>query len=295
MRPTVVLLVALVAGCGAHPVQLAICVSLAVLVILLVRQHVARRYAARQRAEIVASAEPAAPTTEPSRELGETVAQLATRPIQLVDEKVVDDRYIIIGRLGTGSGATVYEVERISDGQRLTMKLLRERADARRTARFAREARGMADPPHPNVVSVIDVGIVDGVTFIVTPIVDGGSLLAHEARFGDRAWAEWMLLQIATGLAALHARGVLHRDLRAANVLVSAGQAKLADVGVAALAAPTDGAEPPTLASDMFAFGALAQQLFGSEPLPEVLARCLADAPARRPSAAEAAAALAGR
>lgn len=309
---------------GVHPMPLGICLSMLIQTVVLARQHVAR-----QRAIAEANAELQRQVAERSRELGEAVAQLTTRPIQLVDEKVVDDRYVIIGRLGAGRSATVHEVERISDGKRFAMKLLRERADARRTARFAREARGTADPPHPNLVPVIDVGIVDGVTFVVTPIVDGGSLLVHKGRFGDRAWAEWMLAQIATALAELHARGVLHRDLRAANVLVSAGQAKLVDAGLAALAALAGGTddtvtanpapgdaptrpghlrgaadrvapelvrgEPATQASDVFALGVLAQQLFGDEPLPEVIARCLADDPAERPSAADVAVAFTAR
>ncbi len=259
---------------------------------------------------------------ERSRELGEAVSKLATRPMELIDQKVVDDRYVIIGRLGAGELGQVHEVERISDGKRFAMKLLRGRADPRRVARFAREARAVAEDQHPHLVPVLEVGIVDGSAFLVMPLIDSAPLLAQKARFGDRAWAMWMLSQIATGLGALHERGLLHRDLRAANVLVSAGQAKLADAGLAVLTAPTAGGtddtvtaqpdpagvstrpehlrgarphlapevvrgEPMTKASDVFAFGVLARELLGAEPLPETIAQCLAEDPGRRPTAGE--------
>lgn len=232
-----------------------------------------------------------APADDPPRERSEAFAQLTTRPMELVDEKVVDERYVIIGRLGTGTAATVYEVERISDGRRLAMKLMRGRADARRTARFAREARLAAEVSHPNVVPVLDVGTADGSAYVITPLVDGGSLLAHQARFGDRAWGEWMLSQIAAGLAALHEHGIVHGDLRAANVLVSSGQARITDAGLAMLATGADAAAAGT--ADVLAFGQLATQLLGPGPLPELLARCLAEDPAARPSASELHAALA--
>lgn len=304
---------------GVHPLPIGISISMLVQALVLAYQHVAR-----QRALAEANAELQRQVAERSRELGEAVAKLTARPMELTDERVVDDRYVIIGRLGAGGTSTVYEVERTGDGKRFALKLLRGRAESRRVARFAREARAVAEDPHPHLVPALEVGIVDGSAFVVMPLVDGGSLLAHKARFGDRAWALWMLSQIASGLGALHERGLVHRDLRAANVLVSAGQAKLVDAGLLALigqtaggdadtvTAPPDPADPAnastrpghlhspphlapelvrgdpaTKASDVFAFGVLAKELLGAEPLPAVLARCHADDPAARPTADE--------
>lgn len=275
-----VLLVALVAGGAVH---------------LLERRRRTRLARAEAAARTEARAELEQHATEESRTIGQALAQLTTRPIELVDEKVVDERYVIIGRLGAGGAATVYEVERISDGRRLAMKMMRDRADPRRTARFAREARLAAELPHPNLLPVLDVGMADGSTYVVTPLVDGGSLLAHQSRFGDRAWAEWMLSQIAAGLAALHEHGIVHGDLRAANVLVSAGQARIADAGIIALAPDRTRGEGVTGAVDVLAFGILARELFGAGPLPEIVARCLADDPEARPSAGDLQAAFAPR
>src|SRR5207244_2632202 len=82
---------------------------------------------------------------------------------------------------------------------------------------FAREAQIAAELKHPNLLDVVDVGIADGMLFLVMPLVTGGSLEGARARFGDAAWATPLLSQIAAGLAALHARGIVHRDLKPGN------------------------------------------------------------------------------
>ncbi len=107
------------------------------------------------------------------------------------------------------------------------------RRSAGTEARFAREAEIGARVHHPNLVSIVDVGVSAGVPYLVMEKVDGGSLEARRARFGDVPWALPILGQIAEGLAALHEAGVVHRDLKPANVLLAdGGVAKISDFGI---------------------------------------------------------------
>jgi serine/threonine protein kinase len=153
---------------------------------------------------------------------------------------LVDDRYRIVCALGEGGMGQVYEVERVADGRRLALKLIRERGATNLLARFAREAHITAQLAHPHLVSIVDVDVTaEGVMFIVTELVRGGSLDHASERYGDAPWATSMLAQVASGLAAIHALGIVHRDLKPANILVddqgSAAVAKIADFGIAAL------------------------------------------------------------
>ena len=150
-------------------------------------------------------------------------------------DRTIDARYRIIRRIGAGGMGTVYEVVRLSDGKHLALKTLRGRADSVRWARFAREAQIAAGLAHPNLVPVIDLGISDGILFLVMPLVEGGSLEAHRSRFGDRRWGESMLLPIARSLAALHDGGIIHRDIKPANILLGDGVPIITDFGIAAL------------------------------------------------------------
>ncbi len=166
---------------------------------------------------------------EPQRELG-------------VGE-MVDDRYKVIATTGRGGMGTVYQVERVSDGRRLALKLL-SNAGVTDMARFAREAQIVARLDHPNIVSIVDVDVaVSGFLYIVMEYVEGRSLDDHKARYGDPGWAIPVLRQIAEGLAAIHRHGVVHRDLKPANVLVSPAVdgstplVKIADFGISRLGA----------------------------------------------------------
>jgi hypothetical protein len=171
---------------------------------------------------------------------------------------LADDRYRIVRELGEGGMGQVYEVERIGDGRRLALKLMRERGATHLMARFAREAHITAQLAHPHLVSIVDVDVTaEGVMFIVTELVRGGSLDRASQRYGDAAWATSMLAQIASGLAAIHALGIVHRDLKPANILVDeqgpAAVAKIADFGIALVGAsvtapPAQPSSPPELA-----------------------------------------------
>jgi serine/threonine-protein kinase len=227
---------------GIHPASAVVGIQAAIQGLILARQHVAR-----QRTIESANAELQRQVAERSRELGDALAKLGQRPAHKLDSgRVIDGRYRVLDKLGSGGMGTVHAVERISDGAKLALKTIRGAGDTDVMARFAREAQVAAELDHPNLLPVLDVGITDGGLFLVMPLVDGGSLEAQRAKFGDRKWAAPLLPQIAAGLAALHERGIVHRDLKPGNVLLANGVARIADFGLASLA-KTPGTDPPTV------------------------------------------------
>jgi hypothetical protein len=233
---------------------------------------------------------------ERSRRLAEALARIAAAPnssMRPTVGDVIDERYRVVGLLGAGGMGQVHEVERLSDGRHLALKVLTGAVDEGALARFAREAQIAAEIDHPGVVAALDVGVTRaGALFVVMELVSGTSLAAQRARFGDVQWALPILRQVASALAAMHARGVIHRDLKPSNVLVDGDRAKVADFGLASViggvgpisahaetaAALTrtgmmmgtplymapelaDGAREATPKSDLFSFGVLAYEL----------------------------------
>lgn len=159
-------------------------------------------------------------------------------PILTVDSQL-NNRYRIVKALGQGAMGVVYEVERLSDGRHLAAKVLAGRTRRQELARFAREAQLLARLNHPNLVSIVDVDVLDNrMAYLVMELVEGGTLAQRHSRFGDAAFALTVIRQIASALAEVHAAGIVHRDLKPANILLAAGDAlvvKLADFGVSAL------------------------------------------------------------
>jgi Protein kinase domain/7TM diverse intracellular signalling len=153
---------------------------------------------------------------------------------------VLAEKYRIELLLGEGGMGKVYRAERIADGRAVAIKLVRG-GSPRTLARFAREAELVARIAHPNVVSVLDFGITDdAVLFLVLELVEGNSLEHARDRFGDPVWAIPMVAQLANAIAAIHALGVVHRDIKPGNVLVAGDVLKLTDFGVAHVGNPVD-------------------------------------------------------
>lgn len=189
---------------------------------------------------------------ERSRELTEALARSegSVAPAALEVGEAFDGRYRVTKSLGRGGMGSVYEVERTRDGRKFALKVVTAAMEARQAARFAREAEIGARLQHENLVSIVDVGIAAGATpFLVMELVEGGSLEDRRARFGDAMWALPIIHQIASGLAALHANSVVHRDLKPGNVLLleSGGSspvvAKISDFGISRFGVLDDGAE----------------------------------------------------
>lgn len=179
-----------------------------------------------------------------SRQLFSMLSQLGTRnkatpQLRLQAGDLVAGRYRVMNELGAGGMGVVYAVLRQADEMRLALKVTVQ-SDAWGLARLAREAEIATKVDHPNVVALIDVDIDPqrGFLFMVMEHVDGPSLAEYKQGFGrDRKWALDVLQQVASGLAALHAVGVVHRDLKPANVLLVVRrdgglQVKITDFGI---------------------------------------------------------------
>ena len=160
--------------------------------------------------------------------------------------RVLNDRYEIYRRLARGGMAQVYLArDRVLDRPVAVKELVPEFAtDPSFVERFRREAQAAASLTHANVVAVYDWGSQDGTYFIVMEYVDGPSLsqvLRSEGPLHPRRAAE-IAAEVADGLGFAHARGVVHRDVKPGNVLLSkSGQAKVTDFGIArALSSPAE-------------------------------------------------------
>lgn len=160
-------------------------------------------------------------------------------------ETIVHGRYSILSTLGGGGMARVYLAHDEVLGRDVAIKILRDQyaEDAEFVERFKREARSAASLSHPNIVSVYDRGVADdGTSYIAMEHVSGGSLKERISREGALGAdpAIGVALQITDALEAAHGRGVIHRDIKPHNVLVtSTGDVKVADFGIARAASYT--------------------------------------------------------
>lgn len=201
--------------------------------------------AEREKSESVLKKEVSHQVAERSRELAGVLARgdLPVRAAMLSAGARFHTRYRVHAVLGEGGMGAVYEVERLTDGKHLALKVVRGHASSENASRFAREAEIGARIQHPNVVSIVDVGIDDGAPFLVMELVAGGrSLESERARFGDVQWGTSVLRQVAEGLVALHDAGVVHRDLKPGNVLLGEEGARISDFGISRFGAALDAA-----------------------------------------------------
>jgi serine/threonine-protein kinase len=151
---------------------------------------------------------------------------------------IVDSRYKIVSRLGSGGMADVFLAEDEQLGRKVALKLLYQRfaEDPGFVERFRREAQAAAGLQHPNVVSVYDRGAYDGTYYIAMEYLQGRSLkqlIRAEAPL-DPIRAIDITLQILKAARFAHRRGVIHRDLKPHNVIVDeSDNAKVTDFGIA--------------------------------------------------------------
>ena len=153
--------------------------------------------------------------------------------------------YKIVEKLGEGGMGVVYKAEDTKLGRTVALKFLAAHLlqDDESRARFIREAKAAAALDHPNICTVHEIDEADGHTFIAMAFVEGETLQAKiEARPLKIDESLDIALQVARGLAAAHHNGVVHRDIKSANVMIAAAgpgadpQAKLLDFGLAQLA-----------------------------------------------------------
>ena len=150
--------------------------------------------------------------------------------------QVIDDRYRLISRLGSGGMAEVWLAEDTMLARRVALKFLLERftQDAQFVERFRREASSAAGLQHPNVVGVFDRGEHEGLHYIAMEYVDGASLKELITRGLSVGEAVEIVRQVLAGARFAHAQGIVHRDLKPQNVLIDGeGRARVADFGIA--------------------------------------------------------------
>jgi len=153
--------------------------------------------------------------------------------------RTLAERYELSSKIGSGGMGTVWRSKDKSLGRDVAVKILHEglASDAIFAERFRREAKSAASLAHPNVVTVYDTGEDDGVPFIVMELQDGESLHTRLHREGVLPAEDVARIGRST-LAALehaHSRGLIHRDMKPANVLLDATthEAKVVDFGIA--------------------------------------------------------------
>ena len=140
------------------------------------------------------------------------------------------ERYELLDVIGAGGMATVWRAFDTSLGRTVALKRPHPAPpDSIVHTRFQREARAAAMVTHPNLVTVFDTGIDDEGPFLVMEYVDAPSL----ADTSDDVDAATLGAEIAAALAALHAAGIIHRDVKPANILLPAAGAQLTDFGIA--------------------------------------------------------------
>ena len=158
---------------------------------------------------------------------------------------IVDDRYTLLQLLGSGGMAQVYLAHDELLDRNVALKILRDQyaEDEGFVERFKREAQSVASLSHPNIVPIYDWGrSEDGAYYMAMEYVPGGMLkdrIKRDGTLGPGA-ASGVALQIADALQAAHERGMVHRDIKPQNVLVTrTGDVKVTDFGIARAASST--------------------------------------------------------
>jgi serine/threonine protein kinase len=202
---------------------------------------------------------------------------------------ILGDRYRLIRRIASGGMGTVWEAEDTVLHRRVAVKLLSDAlaSQSRFADRFRREALAAAGLSHPAVASVFDYGENGGPPYIVMELVDGETLsdrLHREGRLPPDE-AVRIAVAVAAALQAAHDAGIVHRDVKPGNVMLTkSGDVRVLDFGISAAAgAPltATGArmgtatylspeqargEPPTIASDLYSLAVMLYEMLAGRP-----------------------------
>lgn len=198
--------------------------------------------------------------------------------------------YRLMTQLGEGHAGFVFRANREPDGESVALKVLRDElaSDRLYRRRFEREAQIASELHHRHIVPVVDFGEASGHVYIATRFVQGTSLAERIGSQGALALSEVLQVadQLAQALGALHSRGLVHRDVKPANVLIDeSGTAALTDFGLARAVEETVLTKPGMVvgtvdylaperirgcpgapASDIYAFGCLLYECISGVP-----------------------------
>ncbi|MGD2124298.1 MAG: serine/threonine-protein kinase, partial [Gemmatimonadota bacterium] len=148
----------------------------------------------------------------------------------------IADRYRIESEIDSGGMATVYRARDVKHERTVAIKVLRpDLAEAIGADRFLREIRTTASLSHPHILPLFDSGEAHGFLYYVMPFVDGESLADRLEREGELPLEDALQIarEVADALAYAHKKGVIHRDVKPANIMLEGGHALLADFGIA--------------------------------------------------------------
>jgi len=149
--------------------------------------------------------------------------------------------YEIMNHIGSGGMADVYRARCLKDGRYVAIKVLKQEYndDEEFLGRFIAEAQATSGLSHPNIVNIYEAGEDKGYHYIVMELCEGTTLKSYIRRYGRLSIRETVDFskQIARGIQAAHRRGIVHRDIKPQNILVSdSGEVKVADFGIAKVA-----------------------------------------------------------
>jgi len=156
----------------------------------------------------------------------------------IVSGKVIGHQYEILDRISEGGMSTVFTARRLVDGQIIALKILREQyaTDIEFVERFQREAKAVSELTHPHMVRVYDSGNDGDVHYIAMEYIEGANLkelLRTRGRLEPEA-AIGIVAQVCEALEFAHDHGIVHRDIKPQNILLTHdGQVKVTDFGIA--------------------------------------------------------------
>ena len=151
---------------------------------------------------------------------------------------IIAERYEIVSKIGTGGMADVYKAMDHKLNRFVAVKVLKPefREDATFVKKFRSEAQAAAGLTHPNIVNVFDVGDDEGVYYIVMELIEGITLKEYISKIGKLSVKEAtsIAIQVSMGLEAAHSHGIVHRDVKPQNIIISTdGKVKVTDFGIA--------------------------------------------------------------
>lgn len=156
----------------------------------------------------------------------------------LTEGMYVADRYEIIGKIGAGGMSDVYKAKDLTLGRFVAIKVLKSEfsEDVNFVTKFRTEAQSAAGLEHPNIVNIYDVGSENGMHYIVMEYVEGVTLKTYIEKKGQLSFKEAVSIsiQVGRGIESAHNKGIIHRDIKPQNIIISTeGKVKVTDFGIA--------------------------------------------------------------